>query len=133
MMYVRLKKIINEQGVPVGASWTNKNVEIRKIYEGRITFQFSKVMNCIVLVEPPSDECPDNAVIFNLDGTIKLRLKNPLSEDNVRASFVWVDNTDSAEIELFVSSFDTILKRRKERKYTLNEYSYGLEKETQAR
>ena len=130
---MKLKEIINEQYVPVGASWTNNNVEIRKMYEGRISFKFSKIMNCIVLVEPPSNKCSDNAVIFNLDGKIKFRLKNPLSEENSRASFVWVEDTNSSEIELFVSSFDPILKRRKERKYTLNEYSFELENETQVR
>jgi hypothetical protein len=114
MIDIKIKEIINEQSALIGAAWTNENIEIRKVYGSRITFQFSKIMNCIVLVEPPSDECPDNAVIFNLNGTIKLRLKNPLSEENYRTSFVWVNNSNDSEIELFVSSFDPILKRRKE-------------------
>lgn len=58
-------------------SWEYQGLPITKSYDFNAYFVVSKKNDYIVVVEPDNSFSPDNAVIFNPDGSEKKRITNP--------------------------------------------------------
>ncbi|GEM_PF-3597072 len=61
--------------------WEINSRKIVKKYDYQVYFEIGGAGDYIVAVEPDNEFSPNNAVIFNPDGTERKRIINPLSND----------------------------------------------------
>lgn len=58
-------------------SWDFQGSKIVKTYPYAVYFEVAKDNSAVVIVEPDNEFSPDNAVIYNADGSEKKRILNP--------------------------------------------------------
>jgi hypothetical protein len=60
-----------------GIRWTHNSCRVERLFNSPVKAVAFQVGSCLLVVEPASDDAPDNAIIINGDGSLRTRVKNP--------------------------------------------------------
>jgi len=64
-----------------GIRWTNGCQTIERVFLNPVKAVAFQDGSGLVVVEPASDDAPNNAIIMNCDGSVRARIKNPEGND----------------------------------------------------
>ena len=85
----RLNIDINKDGCISAVGWDCGHDIVLKKYESPITAELSPDGEWVLIIEPiVIKDKPNEAVIFNVDGTVKAKLRSPFDEKGLLSFFV---------------------------------------------
>lgn len=100
-----------------GATWNSRGVQIEKRYDGPISAVVLADAKGVLIIEPCS-KGPSNAVILNEDGSERIRIRNPFSQ---QGAVCFTDaGYEGAELTLISRS------RGLEMAFVIDEHGNGL-------